>query len=139
MAAQVIATNSARAWVELVWSAGTHRFHLPFDGLEDVQNACDAGPMEVLQRLENDTFRVHDVWAPIFYGLIHAPENELTPVAARELCEQWVRQRPLMETKLPAQVILSAALVGVEDEQPKKRRGAKRRSPSGTGAGVSVK
>lgn len=105
----------------LDWADDTYRFRLGYRELIELQEKCDAGPGWVLQRLispsaENRGWRVEDLANIIRLGLIG---GGLAPGAALKLVRAYVEARPQMESLLPAQAILAAALMGAPDEEKK--------------------
>lgn len=102
--------------VTLAWADGDYAFRLGWGELIHVQEACDAGPVEVMNRLGQGRWRVQDIEAPILHGLLG---GGMTAERARALVRTWVRERPLAESISPAQAILAAAIIGdpkAEDE-----------------------
>lgn len=101
------------ARVTFDWADGTHTFRLAWGQLAELQEKCDAGPYVVLQRLHSGAWRVEDITNVIRLGLIGGG-MEASP--ALKLARHYVEERPPMENLIPAQVILSAALMGAPDE-----------------------
>lgn len=101
--------------VTLGWADGEYAFRLGWAQLGAVQEACDAGPAWVLNRLHSGEYRTHDIEAPIFQGLLG---GGMEPAQARKLVRLYVHEQPLAENVLVARAILAAAIVGVEDEPP---------------------
>lgn len=101
------------ATVTFDWGDGTHSFRLAWGQLASLQEACDAGPYVVLQRLHSGEWRVEDISNIIRLGLIG---GGLEPSPALKLTRTYVEARPPMESLIPAQVILSAALMGAPEE-----------------------
>lgn len=115
-----------KAQVTFEWADGTYTFRLPRKQLEELQELCDAGPAWISARIESGSWRFKDIREPIRLGLIGGGK---TAEQARKLVELYVDPPvPLMENLRPAQLILSAVLVGVEDEPPKKAEGAEEMS-----------
>ena len=104
---------SRDATVTFDWADGTYRFSLKWGQLAELQEACDAGPYVVLQRLHSGAWRIEDISNIIRLGLIG---GKMEPVAALKLVRAYVEARPPMENLVPAQVILSAALMGAPEE-----------------------
>lgn len=98
--------------VTLAWSGGEHDFRLDLAQIGAVQEACDAGPAEILKRLSAGTWRMADLRAPILHGLIG---GGLPPVEARALVARWVDQRPWLESVPVAHAVLMAALAGAPE------------------------
>ena len=104
---------SRDASVALDWADGTYTFRLPWAELEKLQEAVDAGPWVVLERLVTRQCRVGEISHVIRLGLIG---GGLEPVRALTLTRQYVEARPPGENLIHAQVILSIALHGPPDE-----------------------
>lgn len=108
--------------VELFLGDGTYLFRPGIGGAEAIQEICDAGPPEVLDRLSTNRWRINDVVAPIRYGL----EGGGTPAGRVVfLVDRYVIGRPLAESVPIAQAIMLALIMGIEDEPLKKEPGAK--------------
>lgn len=110
---------SADGSVEIEWADGTHKFRLPLGQLRELQDKCNAGPAEILNRLRLQTWRVDDVREIIRLGLIG---GGVPPLDALTLVVRYVDQRPWMESVPTATAILLAALVGIPDNQPGKKK-----------------
>lgn len=104
---------SRDATVTFDWGDGTHSFRLAWGQLGELQEKCDAGPYVVLQRLHSGAWRVEDISNIIRLGLIG---GGMEPAPALKLVRAYVEARPPMESLVPAQVILSAALMGAPEE-----------------------
>lgn len=101
-----------------IWADGRYTFALPLRQIEELQEKADCGPLALFQRMREGGWREGDIRETIRLGLIGGGTE---PTAALRLVERYVYPaRPLMEGLLPAQAILSAALWGVEDDQPGK-------------------
>lgn len=99
--------------IELQWRGGCHTFHLPLGGLRAVQDRCDAGPQEILDRIIAGRWRVDDLYETIRQGLIG---GGLAAGVATSLTDKTLSTHPLEEFRVTAQSVLIAALVGVEDD-----------------------
>lgn len=102
------------ATVTFDWADGTHSFRLAWGQLAELQEKCDAGPYVVLQRLHSGAWRIEDISNIIRLGLIG---GGMEPAPALNLARRYVEARPPMESLIPAQVILSAALTGAPEEK----------------------
>lgn len=127
---------SRDASLEVDFGDGTYRFRLGYRELMELQEKCDAGPTWILQRLaapnaENRGWRVEDIANIIRLGLIG---GGMAPTDALRFVRTYVEGRPLIESLLPAQTILSVALVGAPDEEKKS---AEKATPSTTSPGAS--
>lgn len=100
------------------WGDGEHVFALRLAQIEELQEKVDCGPLALMQRLRDGNWREADLRQVIRLGLVG---GGMEPIAALKLLDRYVfPARPLMEAVVPAQAILSAALWGVEDDQPGK-------------------
>lgn len=102
------------AQVELDFGDGTYPFRLAWGQLIELQEKCDAGPYVILQRLINGQWRVEDLSNVIRLGLIG---GGMTPVDALKKVRAYVEDRPPVESVLYAQAILSAGLMGADEEK----------------------
>ena len=84
--------------VGLIWGGGEHTFALTIGGLRALQDACAAGPQEVLMRLVNGTWRVDDPLAILRHGLIG---GGMAKDAARDLVNRTAESDGLMALITP--------------------------------------
>jgi len=111
----------------------------PIGCVRRLQDACDAGPQFILNRLFDGSWKDHDLREPIIQGLVGAGMAQRD---AQALVEKWVDPEPKRQFIPIAQAVLMAWLVGAEDEvlekskagAPKKKRSraAKSASPAST-------
>lgn len=101
------------ALVELVWGDGLTRFALHIGQLRELQSKCGAGPQRILQRLASLDWLVDDIRETIRLGLIGGGK---TPSEAHALAVRYFDERPPLESRPAAQVILMQALVGVPED-----------------------
>lgn len=120
---------SRDATVTFDWADGAHSFRLAWGQLGELQEKCDAGPYVVLQRLHSGAWRIEDIANVIRLGLIG---GGMDPTAALKLTRAYVEARPTMENLIPAQVILSAALMGAPDEKSGEGDAASQKTNSST-------
>ena len=106
---------SRDAAVTLAWADGDYTFRLAWGELIQLQEACDAGPFVILQRLTNMQWRMNDIRETIRLGLIGGGTE---PGKALSLVRDYVEARPPMENVMFARGILGIALQGAPDEQP---------------------
>ncbi|HWD14337.1 MAG TPA: gene transfer agent family protein [Pseudochrobactrum sp.] len=104
---------SRDAKIELTWADGDYTFRLGWGELEALQEACDAGPWVILERLFTKQCRVGDISNVIRQGLIG---GGLEPTAATKLVRTYVEKRLPAENLLFATVILQAAVQGAGEE-----------------------
>lgn len=112
---------SRDASITLDWADGTYLFRLAWGELEKLQEACDAGPYVIFNRLIDGSWRVADVSNVIRLGLIG---GGMTPVEALNKVRSYVEARPPMESLVIAQAVLSAGIVGAPDEDIGKKADA---------------
>ncbi|WP_374833899.1 gene transfer agent family protein [Paenochrobactrum pullorum] len=101
------------AKIELTWADGDYTFRLGWGELEALQEACEAGPWVILERLFTKQCLVGDISNVIRQGLIG---GGLEPVAATKLVRTYIEKRPPAENLLFATVILQAAIQGAAEE-----------------------
>jgi len=116
--------------IELAWGDGDHTFNIAkLAQVFELEDKCEAGVNEVFQRLREGRWKFNDVREPIRLGLIGGGKN---PAEALLLTKRYVDDRPWAESVLTAQMILMAAIVGVEGDQPGKKVEADRAADSGS-------
>lgn len=101
------------AKIELTWADGDYTFRLGWAEIEALQEACDAGPWVILERLFTKQCLIGDISSVIRQGLIG---GGLEPTAATKLVRTYVEKRPPAENLLFATVILQAAIQGAAEE-----------------------
>lgn len=106
---------SRDASIELTWADDNYTFRLGWSELEALQEACDAGPWVILERLHNKQCRSGEIADVIRQGLIG---GGLKPPEATKLVQRYVKERvtDLAENLLFAIAILQTALQGAPDE-----------------------
>lgn len=121
--------------VTLEFAGEDHTFRLAIGPWRKVQEACDAGPAELLARLSPafaaakqgvpfdqivalgmlGRWRIEDVRQPILQGLIG---GGMDAQQAARLVRDWVDERPFLENVAVAYQVVMASVVGTEDERP---------------------
>lgn len=101
--------------ITLNWADGERSFRLRWRELILLQEACDAGPQVVLNRLQTGHWRMNDIRDTVRLGLIG---GGATPEAALKLVQDYVEARPPVENVMFAVGILAAGLMGAPDEEP---------------------
>ncbi|MHC3940225.1 gene transfer agent family protein [Paenochrobactrum sp. BZR 201-1] len=106
---------SRDALVQMIWADGEYTFRLGWGELEALQEACDAGPWVILERLYNRQCRSGEIAHVIRQGLIGGGK---TPVEATTLVRTYVEKRvpDLAQNLLFATAILQTAIHGTKDE-----------------------
>lgn len=120
---------SADGSIELVWADAPRRFRIAigeFRGLQDSVNArrvaIDAqpiGPSALLHALRTNNAWPDDVRDVLKAGLIG---GGIAYPAAQKLLTRHFDNKPLIEHTKAAFLILLAALVGVPDDEPSKKK-----------------
>lgn len=102
------------------WADGDYRFRLGWGELIQLQEATDAGPFALLDRLAGKNWRVGDISHTIRLGLIGGGK---TPEDALKLVRNYVESRPPAENVMLAYAILAAGVQGAPDEPPGEAEG----------------
>lgn len=106
------------ASVTFDWGDGTYTFRLAWGEISKLQEACDAGPFTILDRLNNGSCKVEEIRNVILWGLVGGGK---TPVEATKLVRLFVEDRPPAESRLTAYAILSAGCYGAPEEEIEKK------------------
>jgi hypothetical protein len=103
---------------ELPFNGQKTFFRLAWRELMKIQEACDAGPYVVLDRLVSGRWRLEDISEVIKWGLIGGgmPQSE-----ALKLVEVEVEGRRPLENLVIAQTVLGAGVVGAPEEDVGKK------------------
>jgi hypothetical protein len=103
---------------ELPFNGQKTFFRLAWRELMKIQEACDAGPYVVLDRLVSGRWRLEDISEVIKWGLIGGgmPQSE-----ALKLIEVEVEGRRPLENLVIAQTVLGAGVVGAPEEDVGKK------------------
>lgn len=104
---------SRSADIVLAFGGEDRTFRLPLGRLRVLQERTGCGPMELLRRLADGTWRVDDLRETILQGLIG---GGLDQGRATKLVQQTFDDQPLQPFVTVAQAILLAAVMGAEDE-----------------------
>lgn len=99
--------------ITLGWADGEYRFRLAWAQLRALQEACDAGPGHVLERLQTNRWRIEDIEQVLFQGLLG---GGMEAAQVRRLIRAYVQEQPLGENVMIAQAVLAAAVVGAPDD-----------------------
>lgn len=119
---------SLKTEVRLDFAGERRSFDLsPIGCIRRLQDACDAGPQHILNRLFDGTWRDHDLREPLIQGLVGAGAQQRD---AQALVEKWVDPEPKQQFIPLAQAILMAWLVGAEDEDLGEPQGEDQTTPS---------
>ncbi|WP_041748227.1 gene transfer agent family protein [Bradyrhizobium cosmicum] len=112
---------SRNASLTLDWGDGTYEFRLGWGELAKLQEACDAGPFVILDRLRTGACRLEDISGVIRWGLVGGGKS---PVEATKLVRLYVEDRPPAENRLTAYAIMAAGCTGAPEEGIEKKSGA---------------
>lgn len=116
--------------IKIPWGDDEHTFRLGYGELRKLQEACDAGPPRIADRLRpydplrnphGDNWRTEDIRETIRLGLIGGGMEQS---AALTLIRKFVDEVPLLQNRLIAWAIIQAAVAGVPDEPLGKAPGA---------------
>lgn len=119
------------AGITLTWAGGEHQFALSIGALRAVQKACEAGPGEILTRLQVGAWRVDDVMAVLRHGL---EGGGMAKDEARDLVERAVESDGLMALVIAAHSVLASALLGERDDPVGEPEGVSPSQDSGGSA-----
>lgn len=119
---------SRAAEIVLAFGGEDRVFRLPIGRLRAIQEKCDAGPLELLNRLYGGTWRVDDLREVLLQGLIG---GGLTQAEATGLMLAYFDDLPLAQFVPLATAVLGAAVLGVGDEPDVGK------SDAGAGSGPS--
>lgn len=112
--------SGRKAEVSFAWGDGVHTFRLPVDSALELEEKCNAGVYELLDRCRSNTWRVTDLRETIRIGLIG---GGMSPIKALSLVSRYFDKRPFAEGVPAALMILTAAVVGVPGDKPGKSKG----------------
>jgi hypothetical protein len=107
--------------IELPFNGKRTMFKLAWRELMKIQEACEAGPYVVLDRLVSGRWRLQDISETIKWGLIGAGVDQ---GEALKLVETEVEGRRPLENLVIAQKVLGAGVVGSAEEEVGKKSGA---------------
>lgn len=125
--------SGRKAEVSFAWGDGIKSFRLPMEQIFELQEKCDCGPYELLDRFRNGNWRAQDIRETIRLGLIG---GGMVPLKALSLVSRYVDKRPLAENVPACIMIMTAAVLGVPDDAPGKSKGVKAgRAPRSRKAG----
>lgn len=113
----------------ITWADGDYRFRLGWAELIQLQEATDAGPFALLERLSGKHWRVGDISHTIRLGLIGGGQK---PEDALKLVRNYVESRPPAENVMLAYAILAAGVQGAPDEAPGEAEGEEKGESSTT-------
>lgn len=118
--------------VEIAWPGGEHVFALGIGELRAVQKVCDAGPLQVLNALRAGAWLVDWPFAVLRHGLVG---GGMDAIEAKRLVEALADHYPPAKFVMPAIYVLSAAILGVEDDPVGEEEGELSPPKSGSSAG----
>lgn len=95
------------------WADDTYTFKLGLKQLDDLQEACDAGPEVIRDRIAESKPNVRDLREVIRLGLIG---GGMPAANALKLVRKYVDEVARAENYLPAFAILNASIVGSPDD-----------------------
>ena len=110
----------------LAWAGGEHAFALRLGELRALQDATNAGPEELLQRIRGGRWRVDDVIEVVRWGLIGGglDRTEATRLVLRAAEHALaIGGDGMLALKPIAMMVLTYALAGPPDDVPGKPEG----------------
>lgn len=113
----------------VAWADGDYKFRLGWGELIQLQEATDAGPFALLERLAGKHWLVGDISHTIRLGLIGGGQK---PEDALKLVRNYVESRPPAENVMLAYAILAAGVQGAPDEPPGEAEGEEKGESSTT-------
>lgn len=114
---------SRGASISLAWADGEYMFRLGLGQIEELQEACDAGPFVILNHLVHGTWRVAMVRETLRLGLIG---GGMQPTRALTLIKRYHDELPWAHNVKQATAVIHAAVLGAPDgERPGKARAAR--------------
>lgn len=114
--------------VTLNWPGGEHEFSLNLGALRAIQKSCNAGPQEILQRLQLGTWRVDDVIDVLRLGL---EGGGVAKSEARIMVESVLDRSGLLALVPIAALVMASALVGEEGDEVGKESGVSQNPENG--------
>lgn len=122
--------------VRITWADGEYEFAIETLGhFRELEEKCDAGAPEILQRLTLQKWRINDLRETLRIGLIG---GGMKPADAAILVKRYVDERPKAESVQAAQAVLLAAIVGAaepadeEDDHAGKAQATRTTAPEGS-------
>lgn len=109
---------SRDASIILAFGDGDYLFRLAWGELAKLQEACNAGPFVVMQRLSDGSCRLEDIQEVVRWGLIG---GGMEPVKATKLVKLYVEGRPPAESRMIAYAVMAAGCLGAPEEQIEKK------------------
>jgi hypothetical protein len=116
--------------VRLNWPGGEHDFALRLGDLRGLQDACNAGPHELLTKLQVGTWRVDDPIRTIQFGLVGGGMDR---IEAGKLVTTIAELHGLSSLVPLAIGILGSALAGVAGDEVGEPKGVDPTSQSESG------
>lgn len=109
---------SRDASISLEWGDGDYNFRLGWGEIAKLQEACDAGPFVILDRLKDGTCHLEDISSVIRWGLVGGGKSLAD---ATKLVKLYVESRPPSENRLTAYAVMAAGCHGAPEEQIEKK------------------
>jgi len=103
---------SRSARVNLAFGDGEHDFRLGIGERRDLQEKTGVGLLTLHRRLLDGGWRNEDAREVLRCGLIG---GGMSPPEALAMVKRWCDERPLMESVIPAALVVQAALYGGPD------------------------
>lgn len=116
----------------IAWVGGEHRFALYLGQWRALQEATDAGPQQLLRRLQDGSWRIDDLTHSLRLGLIG---GGMDGEAARRLVATMMDLHPLIVFRGTALEVLTRGLTGPAGDPPGEPQGVEDVPAPENGAG----
>ena len=126
-------SQSGHGFVTLTWADGEYTFRLAWGAWAEIQEKCDCGPAELLDRILVKRWRANDLFEVIRLGLIG---GGMSATDALIKARRYVQDRPLLESVPVAIQIVTAALLGPQDDAVQAGEPSAKKDPA-TGKSLS--
>jgi hypothetical protein len=114
--------------IYLTWPGGHDAFRLRLGEIRALQDATNAGPEEIFNRIRAGRWKIDELIQVIRFGLVGS--EAMNASAAAQKVTPLFDLHPASEFKVAALAILGAALFGVEDDPVGEKGGAAETPPA---------
>ncbi len=125
---------SRDASVVLAFGDGEYRFRLRLGELRKLEEARNAGVIEIAARLAGERWRVDDVIETLRFGLMGGGKSD---VEAAKLIRLYVEETPLAHHVLTAAAVITGALYGFPDDPIPEPDDTKAQAPAAAAGAAS--
>lgn len=117
--------------ITLDFADDTYTFRLAWKQLIELQEKRDAGPIEIMSRLQSGMWLVQDISEVIRIGLIG---GGMEPKKALKLVREYVEDRPPLENLATATIVMVFGLKGADEDKPQEPTEENQTGPPGNGS-----